>query len=239
MNRTAPPLNSAEPPDADPVADRTLSDHVYRNLAKRLVSGQLAPGDKLSFRQVADELGVSIMPVRDAMSRLAAEKALIVEPKRAAAVPLMSAAGFRDLTRVRIGIEGMAAAMAASVADPAAIAEIARLEEAFRALAESKAVHRASAVSANQAFHFMLYRAAGSVELLSIIERLWLRAGPVLNLDLRENPERLRFGGAVRYHAAILAAVRAGNPDAARAALAGDIQGAADFILSQGRLLET
>lgn len=237
MNRSPSPATRAPQRSAD-LADRTLSDHVYRHLAGRLVSGQLAPGDKISFRQVADELGVSIMPVREAMSRLAAEKALLVEPKRAAAVPLMSAAGFRDLTRVRIGVEGMAAALAATGADVAAIADIANREAEFRALAESKSVRRASAVSANQAFHFVLYRAAGSAELLSIIERLWLRAGPVLNLDLRENPERLRFGGAVRYHAAILAAVRARDPDAARAALAGDIQGAADFILSQGRLPE-
>ena len=132
----------------------------------------------------------------------------------------------------------MAAAMAATAADSSTIEEIARREAAFRALAESGVAQRASAVGANQAFHFALYRAAGSAELLAIIERLWLRAGPVLNLDLRENPERLRFGGAVRYHAASLAAVRVGDADAARAALAGDIEGAAAFILSQGRLPE-
>jgi DNA-binding GntR family transcriptional regulator len=219
-------------------ADGTLSDHAYRLLADQLVSGRLAPGDRLSLRQAAQELGISVMPVREAMSRLAAENALVIEPKRAATVPLMSAAGFRDLTRVRIGIEGMAAAMAATAADPATIEEIARREAAFRALADGGVTQRASAVGANQAFHFALYRAAGSAELLAIIERLWLRAGPVLNLDLRENPERLRFGGAVRYHAAILAAVRAGDAEAAREALAGDIEGAAAFILSQGRLPE-
>lgn len=238
MNRTAFQRDGADAAEEAPPTDGTLSDHVYRQLAEQLVSGRLAPGDRLSLRQVAQELGVSIMPVREAMSRLAAENALIIEPKRAAAVPLMSASGFRDLTRVRIGIEGMAVAMAASEADTATIAEIARREADFRALAESGVSQRASAVSANQAFHFAVYRAAGSAELLAIIERLWLRAGPVLNFDLRENPERLRFSGAVRYHAAILAAVRRSDPEAAREALAGDISGAAEFILSQGRLPE-
>ncbi len=238
MNRTAFHADQAEGADAEAGADGTLSDHAYRLLAEQLVSGRLAPGDRLSLRQAAQELGISTMPVREAMSRLAAENALVIEPKRAAAVPLMSAAGFRDLARVRIGIEGMAAAMAATAATPAMIEEIARREAAFRALADGGVAQRASAVSANQAFHFALYRAAGSAELLAIIERLWLRAGPVLNFDLRENPERLRFGGAVRFHAAILAAVRAGDPDAAREALAGDISGAAEFILSQGRLPE-
>ena len=79
-------------------------------------------------------------------------------------------------------------------------------------------------------------RMRGPNELLAIIERLWLKAGPIINFDLRESPERLRIGGAVRYHAAILAAVTAGDAASAEVALADDIRGAADFILSQNRL---
>ncbi|MGL4812818.1 MAG: GntR family transcriptional regulator [Beijerinckiaceae bacterium] len=217
----------------------TLTDSVYRDLARRLMAGRLAPGDKVSLRSVADALGVSMMPVREAVSRLAAEKALVVEPKRAAFVPLMSASGFRDITQVRIAIEGTAAAMAAQRATRNDIADIARCEAQFRALSGNHLRVRQAAVAANQAFHFAVYHAAQSPELLAIIERLWLRIGPVINLDLRENPERMRVGGAVRFHAAMLVGIKARDPDGARAALAADIQGAADFILSQGRLPAT
>ena len=85
-----------------------------RKLADLLISGRLAPGEKLSLRAAADVLGVSIMPVREAVSRLVADKALEVTPNRAVRVPLMSAAQFRDLTKVRIAIEGHAAAQAAA-----------------------------------------------------------------------------------------------------------------------------
>lgn len=215
----------------------TLTDRVYRHLADRLVGGRFAPGDKLSLRAVAEALGVSIMPVREAVSRLAAEGALEVEPKKAVAVPLMRAAQFRDVTRVRIEIEGAAAAMACG-APRAALREIAARERDFRDLSRARAPDLSAAVAANQAFHFAVYRAAGSPELLAIIERLWLRVGPVINLDLRENPERLTLGEAVRFHAAALAAIRVGEARKAREAIAGDIRGASNFILSRGRLPE-
>jgi DNA-binding GntR family transcriptional regulator len=216
--------------------DGTLSARVYRHLSERLVAGRFAPGDKLSLRAVAEALGVSMMPVRGAVSRLAAEGALEVLPKKAVTVPLMRAAQFRDITRVRVEIEGTAAAMACERAGADAVQDIARCEAAFRALSQQSSPDLAQAVAANQAFHFAVYRAAGSSELLAIIERLWLRVGPIINLDLRENPERLALGDAVRCHAATLTAIRAGDRDGARAAIAADIRGASDFILSRGRL---
>jgi DNA-binding GntR family transcriptional regulator len=55
-------------------------------------------------------------------------------------------------------------------------------------------------------------------------------------LDLRENPERIYTGGAVRFHAEILDAIVKRDPEKARAGIAADIKGASDFILSRGNL---
>ncbi len=216
----------------------TLSGRVYRHLADRLIAGRFAPGDKLSLRTVSDALGLSIMPVREAVSRLAAEGALDVHPKRAVTVPLMPAATFRDITRVRIAIEGTAAAMAAECRTADDINAIATTEQTVRTLGLASDPDLTATVAANQAFHFALYRAAHSPELLAIIERLWLRVGPIINFDINSGPERLRFGGAVRCHADALAAIRAGDAVAARAAIAADIRAASDFILSQQSLPE-
>jgi DNA-binding GntR family transcriptional regulator len=218
--------------------ESTLTDSIYRHLADRLVAGRFAPGDKLSLRSVSEALGVSMMPVREAVSRLAAEGALEVLPKKAVTVPLMRAAQFRDITRVRAVVEGTAAAMASQNRDSALLVEIERTEFAFRMLGQKRDPDLTQAVAANQAFHFAVYRAAGSAELLAIIERLWLRVGPIINLDLRENPERLALGGAVRHHAMALKAIKSGDEASARSAIAADIKGASDFILSQGRLPE-
>jgi DNA-binding GntR family transcriptional regulator len=214
----------------------TLADRVYRSLADRLMTGRAAPGDKLSLRAVADTLGVSMMPVRAAVSRLAAEGALEVLPKRAVTVPLMYAAQFRDITRVRIEIEGAAAVMACHGANRSDLATIGERERAFRAISREPAPDLVRAVAANQEFHFAIYRAAKSPELLAIIERLWLRIGPILNFDLRGSPERIKRGDAVKCHRLLLAALQAGDPEGARAAIAADIRSAAEFIVASGRL---
>lgn len=219
-------------------APGTLSNRVYRHLADRLMAGRFAPGDKLSLRAVSEALGLSIMPVREAVSRLAAEGALDVHPKRAVSVPLMPAATFRDITRVRIEIEGTAAAMAAERRSAETLPAIEAAEFTFRALSLAPHPDLATAVAANQAFHFALYRAAGSPELIAIIERLWLRVGPIINFDLRASPERLKLGGAVRCHSEAWAAIRAGDGAAARAAITADIESASRFILSQHSLPE-
>ena len=87
---------------------------------------------------------------------------------------------------------------------------------------------------ANKQFPFGAYSAAGMPTLRNLIEGLWLRIGPVLNLDLRNKSSRLANPPSVRAHSAMLDALRADDGPAARQplALVMDIQCAADVILS-------
>jgi DNA-binding GntR family transcriptional regulator len=226
-------LNLVEPLDR-----QTLGERAYVRLADLLMSGRLAPGEKLSLRAAADVLGVSIMPVREAVSRLVADRALEVTPNRAVRVPLMSATQFRDLTKVRIAIEGHAAAQAALYRNDGNLVSIARAEEAMRLESEAPVPDLPRAVELNKTFHFAVYEAAQSPILVEIIRALWLKAGPVINLDLRANPDRLAQGDAIRFHADVRKAVEAGNCAAAQAGVAADIKGASDFILSRGGLAD-
>lgn len=221
-----------------PLERATLGDQAYRQIAALLVSGRLAPGDKLSLRSTADALGVSMMPVRAAVTRLVADNALEVAPNRAVCVPVLSVSRFRDLTRVRIAIEGHAAAEAALHRSGADLVAVAEAEEAFRREADKKKPDHAAAVAHNQRLHFAVYSAAGSPTLVDIIQALWLKAGPVINLDLRANPERLRLSRARLCHADLLRALREKDAEGARRAVAADLQGAADYILSQGSLVD-
>lgn len=220
----------------EPLERLTLGEQAYGRLADLLISGRLAPGEKLSLRGSAEVLGVSIMPVRAAVSRLVADRALEVTPNRAIRVPVMSAALFRDITANRVAIEGRAAALAAERRSDADIPAIAAAEAEMRAESTVDIPDLPRAVEANKRFHFAVYQAAKSPTLIGIIQALWLKVGPVINLDLRENPERIHTGGAVRFHAEVLDAIIKRDPDKARAALAADIQGASDFILSRGNL---
>lgn len=220
----------------EPLERLTLGERAYARIADLLISGRLAPGEKLSLRGAAEVLGVSIMPVRAAVSRLVADRALEVAPNRAIRVPVMSAAQFRDITATRIAIEGHAAALAAEHRSDEDLPAIAAAEEAMRAESLSDAPDLPLAVEVNKQFHFAVYQAAKSPTLVGIIRALWLKVGPVINLDLRENPERIYTGGAVRFHAEILDAIVKRDPDKARAGIAADIKGASDFILSRGNL---
>ncbi|HVK79746.1 MAG TPA: GntR family transcriptional regulator, partial [Verrucomicrobiae bacterium] len=96
-------------PDA---ADEGLNTAVYAELRTRLVTGRMAPGHELSTRGIAAELGVSQTPVRDALSRLAADGAVSIRSKRRVRVPPMTSERFEDLLRCRLLLEPEAAALA-------------------------------------------------------------------------------------------------------------------------------
>jgi len=226
-------LALAELPQLD---RRTLADTAYEALADLLAAGRLAPGDRLSLRQSAAALGVSVMPVREAVSRLVADGVLEVAPTRAIRVPIMTARDFRALAETRMAIEGMAAARTAEHRSEAGLAAIRRAEAAFRDEAESAEPDCTRAVRLNRDLHFAIYAACELAPLQEVIVRLWLKAGPVINLDLRAHPERLLQGFALRRHAEALVAIEARDGPAAAAAVAADIREAADFILSRGGL---
>ncbi len=196
----------------------------------------MTPGEKLSLRSVADGLAMSMQPVREAVARLIADEALEVTPNRAVRVPLMSAERFRELTTVRLAIEGFAAEVAAAHHDRAALAQIREYDRRFRAQCLRARPDLDQAVQANHDLHFAVYRAAGLPSLLPIIEGLWLRIGPVLNLDMRATEQRLSMGGAEACHAAMVAGLAARSASQARAALERDIRLAARFILQRGIL---
>lgn len=213
----------------------TLGRRVYADLSGLLMRGELSPGDKLSLRSIALRLGVSMQPVRQAVDRLVADQALEVMPNRAVRVPVMTTARLAELTRIRIAIEGFAVDEAAHAWTAADMADIQRHDAVFRRECRKRAPDLARAVVANRDLHFSIYRAAALPSLMPIIDGLWLRVGPVLNLDMRASPERIKLG-AGRCHADMMAALARRDGKAARAALTADIGGAAEFIASRGIL---
>jgi DNA-binding GntR family transcriptional regulator len=110
----------------------TMGGRVHGELAELLVSGVLSPGEKLSLRTIADRLGVSITPVRAAVARLITDHALEVLPKRAVRVPVLSLAQFRELTAIRLAIEGFAVERAAAHRGQTELIAMRRYDAAFR-----------------------------------------------------------------------------------------------------------
>ena len=96
----------------DPTEDGPLHDRVYRRLRDALITGRIVPGRAVTLRGLAQSLGVSPMPVREAIRRVSAEGGLIVGANRRVWVPDMDADRFDELVRTRTLLEPEAAVRA-------------------------------------------------------------------------------------------------------------------------------
>ena len=152
----------------------TLSAKAHAVIRDLLISGSLSPGEKLSLRSVAQRLGVSMQPVRDAVARLVADEALEVAPNRAVRVPLMSEDRFRELTTIRLAIEGFAVETAALQCTAAQLRQIRIHDRRFRAQCAAARPEPEVAVQANRDLHFAIYRAAALPSLMPIMPRRYV-----------------------------------------------------------------
>lgn len=218
-----------------------MSDQVHDTLSEMLLSGALKPRDRLSLRDLAERLEVSVMPVREAVSRLAASGALDVAPKRAVMVPQMTAEAFADLTMVRMVNEGRAARLATAAASCEEITAIIALAARFEEVLD-QSYGSAAAVAANRDLHFALYRAAGSPALMDVITMLWLKAGPIINFDIGvkgdEAPDMsiARSHHSRTHHRLLCDALRERDGDKAAHAITEDIRVASELIRARGAL---
>src|SRR5580698_1193340 len=158
----------------------TVQERVYAILRDKLMRGGFAPGQKLKIAELADALGTSAMPVRDALNRLAAERAVESLPNRGVRVPALSKESLQDLRETRFAVEGLAVERAAHNMSPDTLVALRRFISAQSAT-DAKHVAESSAEQ-NRAFHFTIYRQSKSSVLLPIIESLWLQCGPYLRI---------------------------------------------------------
>jgi len=203
-----------------PLADSlAVHDQVYQAIRQALITGRIAPGVGVSLRSLAAELGVSPMPVRDAVRRLVAERALAINPaNKRLSVPSLTAARLEQLSQARLWVEPELAARAAPYADAALIKTLRALDAEVDMALRLGDVDRYMA--ANHAFHFAIYGRAEADVLLSMAGGLWLQIGPFMRVVFG----RVGADGLVAdRHAEALEALAAGDADGARRAIAADL----------------
>jgi DNA-binding GntR family transcriptional regulator len=205
----------------------TLQDKTYQTLHQWLTVGRFLPGERLKIRQVADELGVGIMPVRAALQRLAAEGALINIPNCGVMVPKLKRAQFDDILQIRLLLEGQAAEQGTykmSEADMNVMAQLTQQMAAAIAAGNSKAY-----LEANEEFHVTLYRASGSPLLMELIETVWLKVGPISNQLFEDARFSLKLNDA---HEDVMSALRQRDGAAVRRAIEQDMFYAGQYLKS-------
>lgn len=212
---------------------KSLVAYVEDELRSALIEGRLEPGTRLVTKELADSLGMSITPVREALVRFAASGVLTAEPAQSFRVPTLDAAQYSEIAEVRKAVEGLAAAKAAARIDPAGIAEMEALLEKY--LAAKAAGDHHAALKINKDFRFVLYAAAAMPTLLAVIETLWLKAGPGFNYLY---PEERRSRSEHHNYEDLLEALRRRSPEGARAAIEHAIDDGAERVLEAIALRE-
>jgi DNA-binding GntR family transcriptional regulator len=197
----------------------TLGVRVRDKLRSAIMGGQFRPGDKLTLRALAASLGVSLTPAREALFNLAAEGVLEMGANGSVYIPRMNVEDIRELTKIRLSLEGLAAVEATPRLAQKDIIEISSLNDQL--IEANQKQDYKLLIQLNWQFHFHIYAAAGMPLLIKMIESCWLRSGSYVNIIY---PDFAKTDSGILNHIAIIREIRNGDPDGVAAAIRKDIE---------------
>jgi DNA-binding GntR family transcriptional regulator len=185
---------------------RSVVDDVHAALLERIVAGELVPGSPLRQEVLADELGVSRTPLREALVRLASEGLVEFAPNRGAKVARRDFSDMQQAWRARLVIEPGAARLAAERRDADSIEHMRESVRRQRVVAGDVT----TSFALNREFHLTLVQASGNAHLAQFAELLWLtRIGvPIFARQARDRRQILAWADE---HDGITEAVAAGR----------------------------
>jgi DNA-binding GntR family transcriptional regulator len=189
-----------------------------RYASRQLCSGAWKPGERITIRALAQELGISTTPVREVLLQLVSSGCLELKQNTSFNVPAMSLNAYLETRRLRIMLEGEAAAVAAERVSDEEIDRLAAIHARVEIAESDQDIP--GCLEYNRAFHLTLVEFSHMATLTNFVETLWLRSGPILNaLFPRVQP----WQRGVYRHLDVLAGLRARDPEKARAAIQNDI----------------
>lgn len=212
-------------PELVTIDHENLSNTVYATLCDALITGKFQPGERLRIREMADQLGTSVTPVRDAILRLTHDEALVFRSPRDIRIPVISEQRFVEIRAIRLKLETLGAETAAQLATTEDIEALHTLmnaaDEAFAAQDKRKAAEL------HQAFHFKVIAIANMPVLQGILRRIWLQMGPVLMAVSFDTARSFS-----RRHHPVVDALRQHDSAAAANAIRDDIMFGGKVVLS-------
>jgi DNA-binding GntR family transcriptional regulator len=186
----------------------TAAQHALEGLRLAMVEGELRPGDRVRQEQIAERLGVSLAPVREALAVLEQEGQVTYLPRRGYTVAELALDEVREIYQLRALLEERAARQTLPLLDRDAIA---RIELAAGECAAAVAIGDvATELEANRRFHFAILSSPDQVHTLRLIRLLWDSTETYRALYYNSRQDREESLGA---HERIVAAIRAGDAD--------------------------
>lgn len=195
----------------EPTEEIPQGQIVYRRLLEEIRDGMLMPGARLREVELAERLGLSRTPVREAIRLLEADGLVIHQPRQGAVIRTLDYPEVMELYEMRIVLEGTSARLAARAANDAELAQLAELNEEFAAASDER-----TAARLNRQFHDMLLEAARNRFLIKAVrgqQKTMMILGPTTLMQ----PSRV--DEAAEEHRIVLRALLARDGDAAESAM--------------------
>ena len=211
---------------AAPFSRSNLREQIKDLILQRIVEGSYPQGSRLIETRIAQELGVSQGPVREALRDLEQLGCVVHEPYRGCSVRAFSARDLLDAFPVRAALEALAARLAAERISSAELAELDALLERMRAAARAGDAHEQS--QANASFHATIVRASGNETLV----RQWSMLEPYSRTYLTVSRPGIDLIDLSERHLPILDALRRRDPEGAAQAMHEHLMGAAELLRS-------
>ena len=205
---------------------KPLRDVVFENLRGAIVEGKLKPGQRLMEVQLAEQLGVSRTPVREAIRKLELEGLVIMLPRKGAYVANMSLKDVIDVLEIRASLEGLAASLSAERITDEDIKKLEAIMEEFKDSADESNIE--ALLKKDVEFHECIFKSTNNQKLHQLINSLWeqvyrFRVTYVSDYDSTVN--------IIEEHKMILDAIKRGDSELAKKYAMEHIQTAENFMI--------
>ncbi len=207
---------------------KPLRDVVFENLREAIVEVKLSPGQRLMEFQLADQLGVSRTPVREAIRKLELEGLVIMLPRKGAYVANMSLKDVIDVLEIRASLEGLAAYLAAERMTDEDILKLEKIAEDFDQGKENEDLE--TLLKKDVEFHECIFKATNNKRLHQLINSLWeqvyrFRVSYISDYESTVN--------ITKEHKLILEAIKSGDSELAKKYAKEHIEKAEQFMMEK------
>ena len=205
-----------------------LRDVVFNTLRTAITTGQFAPGERLMEIALADQLGVSRTPVREAIRKLELEGLVVMIPRRGAEVARITEEGLKEVLEVRCALEELAVELVCKKVEKEGLAQLRNAHEAFVDAVKKGDILEIT--NQDELFHECIFELSGNRRLLQVVNNL---KEQMFRYRMEYVKEKGYHEELVREHEKLIQTIRDGDVSAAKAIMKHHIQNQEKMILLQ------
>ena len=208
-----------------------LRDVVFNTLRQAILTGELKPGERLMEIHLANKLGVSRTPIREAIRKLELEGLVTMIPRRGAEVAQITEKSMNDVLEVRRAMDVLCVELASERISQEEVESLEAACEQFAKVAKTKDIRKCAQVDVN--FHEIIVQATGNKRLVQLVNNL---SEQMYRYRFEYLKDVSRYDSLIEEHKAICEAIKNRDKDAARTATELHIDNQAKAIINQIRL---